>query len=86
MLAQHGPVHRLVAEDAGRRACKFALVEEGHRAEVGAYRAALQPGGESQHVILVLQRFGRERVVRAGLDGVPPSLRTVCASTSAWAL
>src|SRR5574338_601018 len=61
-LAQDGPVHGLVAEDAGRGARQFAFAEQRYGTEVGAHRAALEAGRETQHVGLGLELVGRKRV------------------------
>src|SRR5690606_35849844 len=58
-VAQHRPVHGLVAEDARRGLRQFAIVEQRHRAEIGADGPLLEPRGETQHVGLRLQLVGR---------------------------
>ena len=74
-LAQHGPVHRLVAEDAGRRACKFASWKRGtpRRGRRLPRRAPTRRRKPARHSGSSAFPVG-ERVVRAASTGVPPSL------------
>ena len=77
-LAQDRPVHRLVAEDAGRGLGQVAVAEQRHRAEIGADRALLELGGEAQHVGLRLQLATGKSYFAFAATGLPPSFSTSC--------
>ncbi len=67
-VEQNGPVHGLVAHDAGRGLGEIFVVELWHCAQIGTGRALFQPGGEFQHVGLRFER-GRGEAVLIGLLG-----------------
>src|SRR5690606_29070579 len=62
-MAQHSPVHRLVAEDAARHLREVPVAEQWHRAQVARDGALLQPVGKAQDIGLVLQLVDREAVL-----------------------